>query len=343
MSVNYVKCYEALCLGDKGDLSRATRFIYLELCLQARKNLTRVGADGAARIPLSAKGTDAQAVRKLIGGDAMEIVHAVKALTAGPDPMLRIVTIDGQRVCLITKWVSWNSHAVTPPPRSDAGYLAARSTLAQGQLHSSSGLAQVQLGASSELAQKNNEQSCAVVEKANLTSGDQIRSEEIREEKKERSSVTLSGDLPPLGKKPRKPKAAIPAASATVAAAFDHWRNVMGSPKAVLDAKRQSAIDWALKSYTIEDVKLAIDGCRADDWSMGENDRGNKYNDVTVIFRDAGHVEKFMALAPATSTASTYTPPPPSPMRPEVAAQKVSATGPGALAGLLAGFGTGGR
>lgn len=90
---------------------------------------------------------------------------------------------------------------------------------------------------------------------------------------------------------------------ATPAALFDHWREVMGAPRAQFDAKRRARVEWALKTYGAATCRRAIDGCRAHPFSMGENDRGTKYNDVTLIFRDADHVEKFVAIADAGTTA----------------------------------------
>lgn len=108
----WVKVHDDLCKGSKRDLSRATRFIYIELCLEARRRLD-VRADGSAWIPLPAKGTLVQAIRDIIGGNPMEIRHAVDALTAGPDPMLAVVQVEAssgpaQRSLVVRSWVAWN-------------------------------------------------------------------------------------------------------------------------------------------------------------------------------------------------------------------------------------------
>jgi hypothetical protein len=79
---------------------------------------------------------------------------------------------------------------------------------------------------------------------------------------------------------------------------FAEWCRVMDSPRSKIDKKRAARIDWALATYGLEVCTQAIAGCRADPFSMGQNDRGRKFNDATLIFRDAEHVEKFAALAP---------------------------------------------
>ena len=76
---------------------------------------------------------------------------------------------------------------------------------------------------------------------------------------------------------------------------FNHWQLVMNHPRAKIDAKRQRAIKKALDlGYSIDDLKLAIDGCASTPFNMGENDRRQVYDDITLIFRDADHIERFM-------------------------------------------------
>jgi len=72
----------------------------------------------------------------------------------------------------------------------------------------------------------------------------------------------------------------------------------MAAPRAVLDEKRRRLINARIDSHGVDVCIAAIDGCRADAFSMGANDRGRKYNGINLIFRDAQHVEDFAALAP---------------------------------------------
>lgn len=79
---------------------------------------------------------------------------------------------------------------------------------------------------------------------------------------------------------------------------FDHWRQVMHSPRSVFDKKRRAAVEARLREgRSVEDLKKAIDGCAKNSWHMGQNDRGRAYNDLELICRDAGHLEGFMANA----------------------------------------------
>ncbi|MDW9176989.1 hypothetical protein SE924_10065 [Legionella pneumophila] len=94
-----------------------------------------------------------------------------------------------------------------------------------------------------------------------------------------------------------------PVVSATTPSAgmneiFNHWQLVMNHPRAKLDAKRQRAIKNALEfGYSIDDLKLAIDGCANTPFNMGENDRRQVYDNITLILRDADHIERFINIS----------------------------------------------
>lgn len=78
---------------------------------------------------------------------------------------------------------------------------------------------------------------------------------------------------------------------------FDHWKMIMGHPRARIDAKRELAIKARLKDgYTADDLKMAIDGCAASAWHMGANDRETRFDSITLILRDADHVDRFMHI-----------------------------------------------
>lgn len=75
---------------------------------------------------------------------------------------------------------------------------------------------------------------------------------------------------------------------------FSHWKNVMNHPKAKLDPKRKRSIVKAMKlGFDICQLKEAINGCSRSPFHMGDNDRRQIYDDITLIFRDASHIEKF--------------------------------------------------
>lgn len=76
---------------------------------------------------------------------------------------------------------------------------------------------------------------------------------------------------------------------------FDAWREVMNHPNAKLDDKRKKALGKALDlEYTENDLQLAIRGCKNTPFNMGDNDRGEIYDDLTLILRDAKHIEQFI-------------------------------------------------
>lgn len=99
---------------------------------------------------------------------------------------------------------------------------------------------------------------------------------------------------PPLGYPYRAAPPSSPAREV-----FEHWCGVMGkNANTVFDRKRQRAVATQLKAgRTVDELKRAVDGCKMDPFSMGQNDRAQVFNDFNLIFRDAAHVEKFLAIA----------------------------------------------
>lgn len=77
---------------------------------------------------------------------------------------------------------------------------------------------------------------------------------------------------------------------------FDYWVLVMGKQpnQTKLTAKRKKAIKARLKEYSLETVKQAIDGCRADPFYMGANDRQTPFNDIELICRSGEKLESFL-------------------------------------------------
>jgi hypothetical protein len=75
---------------------------------------------------------------------------------------------------------------------------------------------------------------------------------------------------------------------------FNHWKSVMNHPRSVLDAKRRRIITSRLKDgLTIEQLKTAVDGCRASPFHMGKNDDSRVHDGIDLIFRNAEKVEWF--------------------------------------------------
>lgn len=78
---------------------------------------------------------------------------------------------------------------------------------------------------------------------------------------------------------------------------FDHWREKMNHPRAALDPKRKRLIKAALKNYDVKDLKLAIDGCSVTPHNIGMNDRGQRYDGLHIILRDADQIDRFIQNA----------------------------------------------
>lgn len=77
-------------------------------------------------------------------------------------------------------------------------------------------------------------------------------------------------------------------------AIFEYWKESMGKTRPIMDKKRESRIDWAIANYGIDQCRKAIDGCTMSSWHMGKNPSNKRYDDISLIFQDAKHVEMFL-------------------------------------------------
>lgn len=78
---------------------------------------------------------------------------------------------------------------------------------------------------------------------------------------------------------------------------FTFWKTHFKKSKLVkLDKKREIAIGAAIHDYGMEKCRQAIEGCSYSDFHMGRNSRKTVYNDIELILRDAGKVEKFIEI-----------------------------------------------
>jgi hypothetical protein len=79
---------------------------------------------------------------------------------------------------------------------------------------------------------------------------------------------------------------------------FQYWKEVMRKPRAQIDAARLKAIKGRLiDGYSVQDIKDAIHGCSVSRFHCGENDRHKKYQDLTLICRDAFHIDTFIEMS----------------------------------------------
>lgn len=82
-----------------------------------------------------------------------------------------------------------------------------------------------------------------------------------------------------------------------VAQVFQYWQETFKHPKAALDKKRGKFIRDALKLYSIYDCTMAIQGCSLTPHNIGDNDRGQRYDGIHIVFKDADQIDRFIANA----------------------------------------------
>jgi hypothetical protein len=81
-----------------------------------------------------------------------------------------------------------------------------------------------------------------------------------------------------------------------IADIFAHWQRVCRKPRAALDATRKLLIRRALRTYDVDVLRRAIDGCARSDWHSGANPDGKVHNSLELILRDSDHIERFAEM-----------------------------------------------
>lgn len=89
---------------------------------------------------------------------------------------------------------------------------------------------------------------------------------------------------------------------------FAHWVVVTKkTPRTVFGSARQSKVEARLREgYSVEQLKLAVDGCAVTPHNQGETD-GQIHDDLELICRSAGQVDRFIrnAHSPPKRKAAT--------------------------------------
>lgn len=76
---------------------------------------------------------------------------------------------------------------------------------------------------------------------------------------------------------------------------FRHWQNIHGKHQSRLtDTRRKLIRERLLDGYNVQDLKDAIEGCKASPYHQGQNDQNQVYDDLQLICRNADKVEQFM-------------------------------------------------
>jgi hypothetical protein len=89
---------------------------------------------------------------------------------------------------------------------------------------------------------------------------------------------------------------------------FEFWKTMLKHPKAKLDEKRKRLIRNRLQEgYTVEQLQAAITGCSQSPFHMGQNEHHTRFDDLSLILRDAHHVEQFLDNSFGSSQTSDST------------------------------------
>lgn len=87
---------------------------------------------------------------------------------------------------------------------------------------------------------------------------------------------------------------------------FEVWQQVHSKKRAVLSQERLRAISKAVVDFGRETVLHAIHGASLSSWHMGKNPSGKKYNDISLILRNAEKVEGFAEVWVERQTAGGF-------------------------------------
>lgn len=83
---------------------------------------------------------------------------------------------------------------------------------------------------------------------------------------------------------------------------FAFYKTHLDHERTILTDERRKLINRRLREgYSADDLSAAIRGCKLSAFHQGENDRGTIYDSIELIFKDAQHVETFIARAEGRS------------------------------------------
>ena len=91
-----------------------------------------------------------------------------------------------------------------------------------------------------------------------------------------------------------------------VSVVFDAWVAATGRnpTRTKLTAQRRSRVRARLsEGYSVGDLVAAVQGVARSPFHMGDNDRRQRFDDLTLVLRDGGQVEKFGGLVEAPNVS----------------------------------------
>lgn len=110
-------------------------------------------------------------------------------------------------------------------------------------------------------------------------------------------------DIPDAEKKKGQPKKAT-----AVREVYEYWLEATGrsATRYKLTAERRSKIEARLRGFSIEDVKKAIDYVAQSEFHRGDNDRNQRYDDITTICVNDTRMEGYRNLQETDETPGLY-------------------------------------
>lgn len=81
------------------------------------------------------------------------------------------------------------------------------------------------------------------------------------------------------------------------ASVFAHWQSIHGHKSAKLTADRRKVIGKALRDYSPDELCECIAGYKASAWHQGQNERGQVYDGLELMLRDAKHIDAGIGYA----------------------------------------------
>jgi len=85
---------------------------------------------------------------------------------------------------------------------------------------------------------------------------------------------------------------------------FEYWKQTLNHPTAKFTKERQVKVKQRLKTYSLDDICRAIDGCKVSPHNMGLNDRHTVYDDLELICRNDTNLERFIGYLEAKPTGA---------------------------------------
>lgn len=90
---------------------------------------------------------------------------------------------------------------------------------------------------------------------------------------------------------------------------FGYWQRTSGHHRAKMTEERIRAIRSRLRDgYSPADIRKAIEGAKESPFHQGENERGQRYDDITLICRNGTTLERFMSYAGHAPAGPNETP-----------------------------------